>query len=412
MVKAAPKLTFGIDATDWQEGINTIRMREARAERARQVMRKHGIATMLATRGDNNRYLTGLRGPEFFPQLWYVLFFTEDDPVVFANAGWLRQMPDQAPWIKHWRVGRSWMGAAPGPEATQKEAKLFASEIYQELRERGLAGEKLAITGFDGFAREALSELSITLVDAWPLMLEARAIKTIDEINCLKMVGVITEAAWHKVLASLRPGMRDTELSRIAIQALYEAGAHEVPPITVFSGPLSFDGGPSRTGRIIQSGDLIGMLMCGVAYMGYKSCTHRTFIAGRKPNAKEKDWYKSLLERIDAVIDAIKPDATTADAAKHFLPVTAWGYQEEAQVLTLECGHGIGLYSPELPIINRQWSLEHPQVFETGMTIAVEGREGEFRAGGVWLENMLVVTEDGAEIIDHMPRDQILEPIA
>ncbi len=71
----------------------------------------------------------------------------------------------------------------------------------------------------------------------------------------------------------------------------------------------------------------------------------------------------------------------------------------------------IGLYSPELPIINRLWSLQHPQVFEPGMTIAVESKGGESGVGGVWLENMLVVTEDGAEIIEHMPRDQILEAI-
>lgn len=412
MVSVARELTFGTNATDWQEGIHTVRMREARIARARQVMQSHGIAAMLVTRGDNGRYLTGLRGPEFFPQLWYVLFFAEGEPIVFANAGWLSQLPNLAPWIKHWRLARSWMGGAPGFLAVQEEAKQFASEIQQQLREKGIIGEKLAIIGFDSPARQALSELGIRLDDGWPIMLEARAIKTLDEINCLKMVATITEAAWYKVWEALRPGVRDTELFRIAVQALYEAGAEEVPPITVFSGPLSFDGGPSRTGRIIQSGDLVAVLMCGVSYMGYRSCTHRTFMAGRSPNAKEKDWYKKLLDRIDAVIDAIKPGATTTDAAKHFLPAATWGYREEAQVLTLECGHGIGLYSPEFPIINRQWSLKYPQVIEPGMTIAVEGREGEPGVGGVWLENMLAVTESGAEIIDHMPRNIILEPMA
>jgi Xaa-Pro aminopeptidase len=61
-----------------------------------------------------------------------------------------------------------------------------------------------------------------------------------------------------------------------------------------------------------------------------------------------------------------------------------------------------------MPIINRQWSFKYPQVFEEGMTIAVEGREGERRVGGVRLENMLVVTKDGAEIMDRFPRDEIL----
>jgi hypothetical protein len=50
-------------------------------------------------------------------------------------------------------------------------------------------------------------------------------------------------------------------------------------------------------------------------------------------------------------------------------------------------------------------------VFEEGMVMGIEGREGEFRVGGVRLENMVLVTKDGAEIIDYTPRDHILEPV-
>ncbi len=120
VVKLAAGLTFGTEPLDWQEGIDTTRMRAERMDRARQVLRRHSIPAILATRADNCRYVSGLRGPEFMPQLWYVLFFAEHDPVVFANAGWLSQMPDQAPWITHWRLARSWMEGACGPEATRE----------------------------------------------------------------------------------------------------------------------------------------------------------------------------------------------------------------------------------------------------------------------------------------------------
>lgn len=410
MVKMSSKLTFGTDIADWQERINVSRLRAERAEKARQAMRKHGVAAMLATQSHDFRYLTGLRGADFMPQLYYVLFFAEHDPVVFVHAGWLYQLPDQAPWIKNWRIGRAWFRGGPGSEATQEEAKLFASGIHQELHERGLAKEKLAIIGFDGVAREALTAEGITLVDGWPLMLEATAIKTEDEINCEKIVAGICEAAWFKVWTALRPGMRDTDLSRIAIDAAYEAGADEVPPIGFYTGPLSFERGFPKSGRIIQTGDLVYSSFCNIKYMGYVSCTYRTLIAGRKANQKEKDMYKTLLDRMDALIDTVKPGATTADAAKHFPPATKWGYTDEAEVLAAEIGHGLGLFMYGPPIINRQWSLKHPQVFEPGMVFAVEGREGEFRSGGVRLENMIVVTKDGAEIMDHMPRDRIIEP--
>jgi len=410
MVTMAPKLTFGPAVADWQEGINVPRMREQRAERARQAMRRHGIPALLATDsvpGHNIRYLTGLRVPDFIPQLSYVLFFAEHDPVVFAHAGAFQQMPDQAPWVKSWRIGRSWLGGICGPEATREEAMLFASEVYQELRERGLARERLAVIGFDDIAKEALRELGIGLVDGWPMMLEARAVKTGDEINCLKTAAAICGAAYYRVWQNLRPGLTETAVVQMTLAALYEAGAEEARS-NCHSGPLSFERGLALTGRRIEWGDLLYVAMCRSSFIGYRACQYRTFIIGRKPNDREKDWFKQMKERLDRAIEAVKPGATTADAAKHFPPASSWGYKEEAEVLTVEIGHGVGLHLYELPVINRQWSLKHPQVFEPGVVFAIECLEGEHRVGGVRLENMVVVTQDGAEIIDHFPRDEIL----
>ena len=61
----------------------------------------------------------------------------------------------------------------------------------------------------------------------------------------------------------------------------------------------------------------------------------------------------------------------------------------------------------ETPIINRLWSLQHPQAFEVGNTMAIESREGE-PGIGVRLEDMIVVTPDGAELLSRFPRDEII----
>src|SRR3989304_9501404 len=129
----ASKLTFGKSIADWQERINVERMRTERADKMRQVLKKHGVAAIVAARPENTRYLSGLRGPEFLPQLWYVLFFAEGDQVVFQHAGWLPTYPVEAPWIKHWRLARNWVAEGGGPEATEEEAKLLADGIYNEL---------------------------------------------------------------------------------------------------------------------------------------------------------------------------------------------------------------------------------------------------------------------------------------
>jgi len=411
MVRLASKLTFGPESADWQERINMERMRQQRVERARKIMRKNGIAVLLEANAQNIRYLTGLRGFNY-PMCRYVLFFVEYEPVMYEHDGYYHQMPDQAPWIKEWRPARSWLTGAPGLEACQDEAKQFAADIRGELERRGLLGERLGLGGFDGVAREALSAAGIkNIVDSRGTMLEARAIKNQDEISCLKMVASMVDGVWFRVWEKLKPGIRDSDLATIASAAGYEAGLESAVPGGWRTGPTTFDRGFHQSSRVIQVGDLVYGSYCGATYMGYGSCTYRTFIVGRKPSEKEKDWYKRLLDRINAIIEEIKPGRTTEDAARHFPPAATWGYKEEVEVLASEIGHGIGLGTStgyDMPIINRLWSFKHPQVFEEGMTIAVESREGETRVGGVRLENMLVVTKDGAEIMDHFPRDEIL----
>ncbi|MDP4033819.1 MAG: aminopeptidase P family N-terminal domain-containing protein, partial [Pseudorhodobacter sp.] len=191
---------------DWQERINVARMREERAARARKIMQKYGISTILAANTDNIRYLTGLKGiSAFAPQLRYVLFFAEHDSVVFEHAGFFQQMPDQAPWIKNWRIARCAMGSIAGPEAAESVNKLFAAEIYEEISSRGLAGEKLGVVGVDNMGLSALENRNLHCVSAGSLLSEARSIKTIDEINCLKMVASIVDSAWYRIWENLRP---------------------------------------------------------------------------------------------------------------------------------------------------------------------------------------------------------------
>jgi len=410
MVKLASSLSFGTGYVEWQERINMERLRNERAARLRQTMKGHGMAACLLSGADNIRYATGMTGPAFMPQLYYCLFFAEHDPIIWLHAGHYHHMRDQAPWIKaeNMRLAYSWLGGICGEGATQEEAKLFAAEIEQELRERGLKGEKLGITGFDRPATEALHELGIKTTDVWPMMLKARSVKTKDEINCLKMAAAIADVVWARVYEGMRPGVRDIDLAAIGYKAACEAGADNVGRMIFFSGPNTFERGFTTTDRFIQVGDMFYGDITRLTYMGYNTCYYRTFIIGRKPTEKEKDWHKKVLEKQNALIDAIRPGVTTADVAQHFLPASTWGYADERDVLSIEIAHGIGLQLYEMPVINRLWSLNHPQVIEAGMTLSVETREGEWRVGGSRLEDMVVVTESGAELIGRIPRDEII----
>jgi len=344
-----------------------------------------------------------------------VLFFAEHDSVVFAHAGSYHQMPEEMPWIKHWRIGRAWLDGIAGPEATEAEVKLWAREIKEELEQRGLTREPLGVVGWTSQAEEALKAEGLTLVPGGPILLEASKTKTKDEINCLKLAASIAGVGWQRALEVLRPGVKTWEVALAITEAMYRAGAEDAHAAVV-SGPMTFERNLTLVHRNIEYGDLVYIPLCGTSVLGYTCCLYRSFIVGRKPNDKERGWFEQLKERLDAVIDRIRPGGTTAEAAQAFPPASKWGYKDEAEVLTVEFGHGIGLVQVtgpgtvhyNWPVINRQWSLQYPQVFEPGMVLAIEALEGEHRVGGVRMENMLVITENGVELIDHFPRDEIL----
>ena len=405
------RLTYGQDPADWQERLNVDRMRQERAERARQIMRKYGVAALLESNASNIRYLTGLIGFPL-PQTRYALFFADQPTVMYEHNGWFHQMPDQAPWIQEWRPARGWLAGAPGPDASLYQSKLFAGEIAEELRRRGLLEEKIAVGGLDGMALNALAEAGVAnITTSVPLMLEARMIKTQDEIACLKMVAAICNGIWFRVWETARPGMRDTDLGKMVAQAGYEFGAESSHYGGWRSGPMTFEQGFSNSGRLLQTGDLMYGSVCGFTYLGYASCTIRTLSIGKEPPEKAKDWYKEVLERVDTIVSEIRPGASTDKAARHFPPASKYGYRLEEELLTAENGHGVGLggiSGYDYPIFNRQWGLQFPMEFQEGMVVAVETREGEHRVGAGRLENMVVVTKDGAEIIDTFTRDQIL----
>jgi Xaa-Pro dipeptidase len=413
-IKYTPSLPFGDSPVREGIGIDVARMRVERTAKVKALMKKRGIPTLLATGEPNIRFLTGFKYEEFTRALGYCLFFVDDDPVVFAPAGSFQQMPDMMPWIKNWRIARSWLDEICGHAAACNEASTFAKEIFQELKKRGLTKEKVGTALLDELAKDSLRQVGLNVVDGLELLLDASATKTPDEINCLKMVASMCSVGFQRIIDVTKPGMTDSQVTGAVMAAMAEVGSEEVHA-GVMSGPMAFQRTLTRLPRRIEYGDMMYSNLCGNSYMGYHSCLYRQFIVGRKPTPKQQSWYDAVKDRIDRAIDASRIGNTTADVAKVLDPVSRWGYKDEAEVLTIEFGHGLGLVTPSspgmhynYPVINRLWSLKYPQPLEEGMVIAYEMADGEHRVGGARLEDTIVITKNGPEVIDFFPRDEII----
>ncbi len=402
------RVPYGIGATDFQAGINFERMRRERLARAQAALKRHGIAAALFVRHENIRYTTAVRGHAFAPQLVYALVFAEHEPIVYDLGDQLEQQKMYCPWIRpeNLRFSYCWLDSICGREAARGEATKFAEAIVRDLKARGVSGEKFGVDVLDEAGRQALQSLGVQIVDAKPAIMEARRCKTPDEVACLETVAAITNAGYMSFM-SFKPGLRERDGGAAMYDAMMRAGAEFVSG-GVRAGRNTFDVYHfGNTDQIVDPGDLVQVNTCGTIYAGYKACLYRSFIVGRKPNDRERDWYTRCYDRVYGIIERIRPGATTADAAKALLPASTWGYTAEQPLLVAEVGHGIGMTYEE-PVISRLWSFDHPQTFEPGMVVAVECREGESGYGGVRLEEMVLVTETGRRVLNTWPAEEIV----
>src|SRR5204862_5272384 len=144
------------------------------------------------------------------------------------------------------------------------------------------------------------------------------------------------------------------------------------------------------------------------SYMGYRTAYFRTFCMGSAPRAMVAA-YQRCRDVLDAAIELVRPGRTTADIAAVFPKADDFGFPNEEAAFALQQGHGIGLAIWEKPMISRLVSLEHPTEILPGMVFALEtfwpATDGWSAAR---IEEEIVVTEIGHEVITRFPAEQLI----
>src|SRR5207302_3104108 len=162
----------------------------------------------------------------------------------------------------------------------------------------------------------ALADLGVDVRDGQQTMLDARQIKSRDEIMLLATAAAMVDGVYQDIYEALKPGVRENEIVALATKRLYEMGSDCVEAINSISGERCSPHPHNFTDRIIRPGDqaFFDIIM---SFTGYRTCYYRTFNVGKATRA-HKDAYTKARQWMDEAIALIKPGVTTHKIARAF----------------------------------------------------------------------------------------------
>jgi len=378
---------------DWAETIDYARLRRERLSRAQEMMRQFDLEAAVLVIPENIRYVTGTWGLGLPKVLRYCVLAQEGMPVMYEQGPDIGRISDNAPWLE----GRIRVGIPLGMVG-QEEVKLWGKQIADTIQELGVKDKTVGMDRMDFRSYRAMEEAGLQAVDCSSVLAQARMIKTQDELNCLRISVGLGEVGLQAAREAMKIGARECDVAAAMYEALISRGCSLVRGVvTAMSSPYWRTW---VTDRQLRNGDIVIIDRVHV-YNGYGCDYVRAFLIGDKATAKQKDLFKQCYDRLYRAIEQFKPGNTTADVARELKEA------EDFSEFTLHFGHGLGVDTHEYPYITFL-SKKNPVELQPNMVFAVETYAGDGQQG-VRLEEDLIVTDRGYEIISLYPFDEKLK---
>ncbi len=395
-------------AVDFEERVNFDRLRDYRLGRVRAALDASELGALLCFDINNIRYTTSTQIGEWARDkvARYSLITRGGEPVIWDFGSAAKHHRIYAPWLEpsNSRAGMLGLRGSVAPEAGFFDRA--AQEIKAMLDDAGVGNAPLGVDIAELPMVFALQRAGIEVRDAQQVMLNARAVKSNDEIMLLSTSAAMVDGAYQLISEILKPGVRENEIVGAVNEYLYGAGSDDVEAINAVSGERCSPHPHNFSDRIIRPGDQAFFDIIQ-SYNGYRTCYYRTFGVGRATTA-QRDAYKKAREWIDVAIEMVKPGLTTDQIARAWPKATEFGFDNEMEAFGLQFGHGLGLALHERPIISRLNSLEHPVRLEEGMVFALEtycpASDGYSAAR---IEEEIVVTAEGPKVVTLFPAEEL-----
>ena len=400
----------GMTLQDGREMVDMAAMRAYRLARVQSELEANECAAAVLMGPINIRYATGTgRGGLFGMHCpWRTAVVPRDSQVTLFEGsragtpqGW---MPET---VAERRFGLRF-AYFPAGERNRSLVESWARQIADIVREVG-SGQRIAVDVCDPLSIHALEAQELEVIPGEPMMEHATLIKCDEEIACMIHAVTVADTAMARMRAALTPGMTESDLLAILHHTNIEMGGEWIEYRLIASGghtnPWSIEAGD----KIIRAGELVAF-DCGlIGPFGYSADVSRTFLCkpGR-PTSDQMRLYGLAYENIQRNLDLVKAGTSFRELSER-----SWMPPQEFHAHRYPMSmHGIGM-GDEWPSI--PWPIDwdndgYDGVLEENMAICVESFIGSEHGGeGVKLEEQLVVTRDGYQLMSTFPfEDELL----
>ena len=378
------------------------RIQAYRLERIRLRLVAADCAAIVLFDPVNIRYATGTRNM----QVWtmhnicrYAVIFASGESVLFDlnSSAHLAQG-----YVEDVRPSLTTDFMAVGNRAGEM-GRRWAESIISLLLEKGVVEQKLAIDRADLTLVVESQRQSLQLIEGQSIMEQARAIKSLDEIDCLRRSLSTCEQSVAAMRERLKPGMREADALAMLIDGSIQRGGEYPETRLLTTGPRTNPWFQETSARIIEDGDLLAFDTDLIGPEGYYNDISRSWVVGDKPpSSLQRRLYELAYRQMQHNTELLKPGTGFLE------------YSDKAYQLPPECipnryadvAHGCGL-GVEYPFIwyreDEEWGA-YDGVFEENMVVCIESYVGE-QGGheGVKLEQPIWLSADGPVVLSDYP---------
>ncbi|WP_172292657.1 Xaa-Pro peptidase family protein [Pseudoruegeria sp. HB172150] len=391
------------------EEIDLVAVRTYRQSRVRAEMSKRGIAAVILSDPVNIRYATGTRNMQVFsarnaPSRY--LLMTADRAILHEFTG-AEHLGEGFETVDEVRPARTASFVAAGPHIADRE-RAWAADIADTIAELVGPGATVGVERLNAGTAIALAEQGLCMADAQEPVEMARAIKSPEEMKCVIASLRATEVGVAKLRAAIRPGLTEAQLWSVLHKSVIEQNGDYIETRLLNAGARTNPWYQETGDNVIGENELIALDTDVVGCHGYYADFSRTFHSGPdKPTATQRELYRTAYEQVHHNMSILRPGMSFRDYAD-----AAWDIPEKyyAHRYYLSA-HGCGM-TGEYPYLYHHGdfpSAGYDGEILPGMTLCVESFIGEEGGKeGVKLEQQVLVTETGIELLSQFPFEESL----